>query len=226
MEILYKDEFFIAVHKPSGLFVHRSSFDPKADFIMRHVRDYVGNYIWPVHRLDRPTSGVVIFALSKEAAKLLGQKFSEKTIGKKYIAVVRGFTEDEGRIDYALKEEKTSPLKDAVTDYKRLGTVEFENPVGRYKTSRFSLVEVKPETGRFHQIRKHFAHIFHPVLNDSVHGDGKQNRFIREKFNINRLLLASTSLKFEHPFLEKPITIKAPVAFDMQQVIDKMFMAS
>ena len=166
-------------------------------------------------------SGVGI--TSKDAAKLLSEVFREKKIKKTYIAVVRGFTEDEDRIDYALQEDKTSPLKDAVTVYKRLQIVEFDNPVGRYKTSRFSLVEVVPETGRFHQIRKHLAHIFHPILNDSVHGDGKQNRFIREKFDINRLLLASTSLKFEHPFQKKIITIKAPVAFDMQQVIDKMF---
>ena len=190
---------------------------------MGYVRDVAGCYVWPVHRLDRPTSGVVIFALSKEAAGFLNQEFREKKIEKIYIAVVRGFTLEKGCVDYALREKKNAPLKDAVTRFKRLKTIELQCPAGRYQTARFSLVEVVPETGRFHQIRKHFAHIFHPILCDSIHGDGKQNMFIREKFNINRLLLAATSLSFIHPYQDKIITIKAPVAIEMQKLIDKMF---
>lgn len=223
LEILYRDDHYIAVNKPSGCFVHRSTYDPKADFILGHVRDLAGSYVWPVHRLDRPTSGVVVFALSKEAAGRLGTLFRDKKIEKKYMAVVRGYTEGSGCIDYAIRETAESALKDAVTRYQRLKTAEIQHPVGRYQTARFSLVEIIPETGRFHQIRKHFAHIYHPVLCDSVHGDGKQNRFISEKYRINRLLLAATSLSFNHPYYSEEITIKAPVAAEMQRLIDEMF---
>ncbi len=223
LDILYQDEHYIAVSKPSGSFVHRSVLEPKADFIMGYVRDIAGCYVWPVHRLDRPTSGVVVFALSKESAGLLNQEFREKKIEKKYIAVVRGYTVEKGCIEYSLREKKNSSLKNAVTRYQRLKTIELKFPAGRYQTARFSLIEAMPETGRFHQIRKHFAHIFHPILCDSVHGDGKQNRFIREKFHINRLLLAATSLSFIHPYHGEITTIKAPVAIEMQKLIDKMF---
>lgn len=223
IDILYQDEHFIAINKPSGLFVHKSEFDRRADYALKYVREIAGSHVWPVHRLDRPTSGVLVFALSKDANRLLSACFRDKHVEKKYVAVVRGYTEEKGDIDYPLRVDKGSPLKDAVTIYNRLKTAEIQHPVGRYNTARYSLVEIIPHTGRYHQIRKHFAHIFHPVAGDSVHGDGKHNSFIRDRFHVNRLLLAATELCFGHPFTEKQLSIKAPVEQNMQRVIDEMF---
>ncbi len=223
IEVLYRDNNYIAVNKPSGLFVHRSDMDPKAEFILGKVRALAGCRVWPVHRIDRPTSGVVVFALSKEATGLLSKEFRDKKVKKKYIAVVRGHVDEAGCIDYSLRKTRDSSLQNAVTEYKCLATCELKYPVGRYKTARFSLVDVRPLTGRYHQIRKHFAHIAHPVLCDTVHGDGKQNNFIRNRFGINRLLLAAVGIQFEDPYSKRCIDIVNPVAGDMKAVINKMF---
>ncbi len=223
IEILYRDNNYLAVNKPSGLFVHRSEMDPWAEFILGYVRDYAGCHVWPVHRLDRPTSGVVVFALSREAAGLLSREFRENKVGKKYLAVVRGYTDLAGVIDYPIRKTKESSLQSSVTRYTRLSTCELAYPVGRYDTARFSLVDVRPESGRYHQIRKHFAHIAHPVLCDTVHGDGRQNRFMRKRFDINRLLLAAVGIRFRNPFSDNYVDINAPVALDMETVINKMF---
>ena len=223
IDVLYRDDNYLAVNKPSGMFVHRSEMDPQAEFILGRVRDLAGCHVWPVHRLDRPTSGVVVFALSQEAAGLLSRQFREKEVEKKYLAVVRGYINEDGHIDYPLRKTNESPLQSAVTNYKCLATCELKYPVGRYDTARFSLVDVRPVSGRYHQIRKHFAHIAHPVLCDTVHGDGRQNRFLRSRFDINRLLLAAVGIRFKNPYTSEYINIDAPLALEMKTVINKMF---
>lgn len=223
IEILYQDDHYIAVDKPSGLFVHKSDFDRRADYVLRIVRDMAGCLVWPVHRLDRPTSGVLIFALSRDAASRLSDEFRSRRVAKEYLAVVRGYTDDAGVIDYPLKAESDDKPRDAVSRYQTILKTELPYPVGRYNTARYSLVKIFPETGRYHQIRKHFAHIFHPVIGDSVHGDGKHNRLIRETFGVGRLLLAATVLKFNHPYRGLPVLVEAPVESGMQSVIDAMF---
>lgn len=225
LEILYQDQHLVAINKPSGLLVHRSLIDTRETrFAIQLTRDQIGQRVYPVHRLDKPTSGVLLFALDSATARLLTAQFTARTIRKKYLAVVRGYAEDEGEINYALKEKHDAiadadadPDKDAqaaITHYQCLQRVELPHPVGRYQTARYSLIELKPLTGRRHQIRRHMKHIFHPIIGDTTHGDGKQNQFFRQHFATHRLLLHARSLELTHPHQQTPLAIYAPLPTD------------
>lgn len=220
--ILYQDEHLVVVNKPPGLLVHRSAVDRhEHENAMKIVRDQLGQWVYPFHRLDKSTSGVLVFALDKETAQRMTQSFTEKKVIKTYLAVVRGYTEEEERIDYPLKEQrdkttdqradKDKPAQEAVTEYRRLATVELLHPVGRYSTARYSLVQAAPLTGRNHQIRRHMKHIFHPVVNDTTYGDGKHNDFFRQHFNCCRLLLHAREIEFIHPCSGLKLHIQAPL---------------
>jgi len=231
LEIIYQDEYLVAVNKPAGLLVHRSMIDKyETRFALQMVRNQVGQHVYPVHRLDKPTSGVLLFALNPEIAKIMGEKFANRETSKSYMAVVRGYSETEGIIDYALKEEfdKKSDKKarqdkapqEAVTHYQRLATTELSIAVGRYETARYSLLRIQPETGRKHQIRRHFKHIFHPIVGDTTHGDGKHNQLFRHELDCHRLLLAATSLSFNHPVHGNKLMIQAGLDTSFSAIID------
>jgi tRNA pseudouridine65 synthase len=212
LTILYRDDDYIAVDKPAGLQVHRSWISEEREaFLLQRLRDQIGRRVYTIHRLDRPTSGVILFALSSEAARAMCGVFENREVEKGYLAIVRGYTDDEGRIDYPLQEEPHKPAQQAVTDYRTLARVELPIPVGRYNTARYSLVEVMPLTGRSRQIRKHFHHIFHPLIGDTSHGEGRHNRLFREHFQVERLLLHAHRLAFRHPLSGEAITIQAPL---------------
>lgn len=210
LEILFQDTRLIAINKPPGLLVHRSSVAADArEFALQLLRDQVNQQVYPVHRLDRKTSGVLLFALDKDTLRQVQRQFAERNqVEKIYLAIVRGFTEEDGIIDYPLKRED-GKLQEAVTTYKTLAQSELNIPFGKHATSRYSLVEITPETGRMHQIRKHFAHIFHPIIGDRPHGCNKQNRFFKEKWEMTEMLLHATSLSFIHPDTLHKITIRA-----------------
>jgi tRNA pseudouridine65 synthase len=218
LPILYRDQRYIAVHKPPGLLVHRTRISEDNHFLLQILRNQIGQWGYPVHRLDRPTSGALILGLDPEAARLLTQEFEKRRVDKRYLAVVRGYTEDSGIIDYPLREEKWKQPQEAVTKYHTLAQVELPIPVGRYQTARYSLLEIKPESGRMHQIRKHMKHIFHPIVGDTTHGDGKQNRLFRDWYGIQRLLLIATKLSFPHPFSTKETTIETEPEPDLMQL--------
>lgn len=233
LSIVYQDEHLVVINKPAGLLVHRSDVDRHAKSnAMEQLRDQLGQWVYPVHRLDKPTSGVLVFALNKETARLVGQTFLEQTVSKSYLALVRGFAPQEGRIDYALKNrfdkmtdrkaQKDKPAQPAVTDYQRLSTWELSHPVGRYSTARYSLLQVHPLTGRNRQIRRHLKHIFYPIVGDVAHGDGQHNTFFREHFNCHRLLLHAQSIQFAHPHTQAPLLIEAPLEESFQVVIDNL----
>lgn len=215
--ILYEDDSLVAIHKPAGLLVHRTYLSRKEKFFaMQLTRDKVGCHVFPVHRLDRPTSGVLLFAKNSEVANLLCQQFENHTIEKTYLALVRGNMHVCDRLDYPLKEEmdkiadkfaKEKPPQNAITYYEPLLNAEIPFSSGRYPTSRFSLVKLQPLTGRKHQLRRHLAHLRHPIIGDTTHGDGKQNRFFREHFKCNRLWLIAKKLCFIHPISLQSITI-------------------
>ena len=234
LEILYQDDVLVAINKPSGLLVHRSMIDRhETEFAIQQTRDQIGQYVFPVHRLDKPTSGVLLFALGRDTARQVTQQFVDKKIQKSYRAIVRGYTEEEGRIDYALKEQldkmtdskakQDKEAQEAVTNYTREATVELPFAVGRYATARYSLLKLIPETGRKHQIRRHMKHIFHPVVGDTSHGDGKHNSLFREQFDCHRLLLHADKLALKHPISGNDIVIKAPFPNDFQIIIDSFF---
>ncbi len=219
IEILFEDDDLVAIHKPAGLLVHRSYLARRERFFaMQLTRDKVGCHVFPVHRLDRPTSGVLLFAKSSEMANILCEQFAAKTVDKHYLAIVRGNMHEADTLDYALKVElddlgdkdvdPDKAAQDAVTSYEPLLNTEIPYPSGRYATSRYALVKLTPHTGRKHQLRRHMAHLRHPIVGDTTHGDGKQNKFFREHFSINRLWLIAKHLSFDHPRTGERITIE------------------
>jgi len=222
LPLLHLDEHIAVVNKPAGLLVHRSAIDRhETEYAMKILRNQLGKWVYPVHRLDKATSGVLVFALDKESARNMMQIFTSGQVVKYYLAVVRGFTDDSGRIDHPLKERmdkmsdplanRDKPAQDAVTEYKRLATAELPHPVGRYPTARYSLIQAAPLTGRNHQIRRHMKHIFHPVTGDTTYGDGKQNDFFRTRFQCRRLLLHAREIEFPHPATGQQLRIQAPL---------------
>lgn len=220
LQVLYRDDHFIIVDKPSGLLVHRSEVDRhETRFALQMVRDQIGQRVYPAHRLDKPTSGVLLFALHAEAARKIMEQFQNNRIQKTYTAVVRGYSDEQGCIDHPLNEEpdkmtdrkarREKAAQAAVTHYRRLDRIELPFPVGRYTTTRYSLLAVTPHTGRKHQIRRHMKHIFHPIVGDTTHGDGRHNAFFRRQFNCHRLLLAATGLSLTHPYSGEQLSVTA-----------------
>lgn len=220
LEILYQDEWLVAVNKPSGWLVHRSWLDRhETVFVMQTVRDQIGQHVFTAHRLDKPTSGVLLMGLSSEVGRLLSLQFEQHQMQKTYHAVVRGWLESSGTLDYPLVEEldkiadrhatEARAAQPAVTDYQSLATVEMPVGIGRYPTSRYSLVEMAPKTGRKHQLRRHMSHLRHPIIGDSAHGDLRQNRGAAEHFGANRLMLHASSLALTHPVTGEPLLLRA-----------------
>jgi tRNA pseudouridine65 synthase len=230
--ILYEDEQLIAVAKPSGMFVHRSLADRSAtEFIVQNVRDQLGSFVYPVHRLDRPTSGVLLLAKDPEAAALYGSMFAERKIRKTYLALVRGHTEDSGTIDRPLVSDKgrgkpeTNPHsvpQEAETEYRTLERFEAPFASGQHPTSRCALVEAHPKTGRYHQIRRHMFGISHPIIGDAEHGDTKLNRQYQQHAGVTRLMLAAVRVEFIHPATKKSLTIECPLEDSFVVVVEQL----
>ena len=211
LEILFHDENLIAANKPNGLLVHRTSLATDAEeFALQILRNQICQQVFPCHRLDRKTSGVLIFALNPVSHAQIQKQFAENKVEKKYLAIVRGFTEKSGIINYPLKKEN-GILQDAITNFRTIDKSEIEIPFGKQATSRYSLVEITPKTGRMHQIRRHFAHILHPIIGDRPHGCNKQNKLFKEKWNMTTMLLHASEIRFSHPVLNQEILIKAPL---------------
>jgi tRNA pseudouridine65 synthase len=222
LEIIYQDEVIVIVNKPTGLLVHRSPIAADAsEFAIQVLRDQIGQKVFPVHRLDRKTSGLLVFALNEEVNKLMQMAFMNRAVEKKYLALVRGFIAEKGTIDYALTNE-SGKVQEAITHFQLLQQFEIEIPNGKFSTARYSLVEVNPETGRMHQIRKHFAHIFHPIIGDRPHGCNKQNKLFLEKWGMNSMLLHANELSFKHPISNQEMTFKAPLPADFNLTIERL----
>ncbi len=232
LEILYEDECLVAINKPTGLLVHKSMIDKhEIYFAMKMLRDQIGKWVYPIHRLDKPTSGVLLFALDSHTAKLMGEQFSSHTITKTYLAIGRGYVQSEGVIEHALLEklDKISDkdksidkeAKEATTAFRCLGQVEIDASVGRYDSVRYSLVELKPATGRKHQLRRHMKHINHHLLGDTKYGRGEHNKFVREKYNIHRLMLHALCLEIKHPYTEEKLVIEAPLDEVFKRILEE-----
>lgn len=220
LEIIYQDDYLVAVNKPAGMLVHRSWLDKhETQFVMQTLRDQIGQHVFPLHRLDRPTSGVLVFALSSDIAARVMPMFAQHEMEKTYHAIVRGWIEQGDILDYPLKVEldkiadkfstQEKEAQSAVTAYQPLANVEVPYSTGRFPTSRYCLVEMKPTTGRKHQLRRHMHHLSHPIIGDTTHGDGKHNRLFRDHYDCHRLLLHASELRFIHPITEKPLVLKA-----------------
>ncbi|MFT3758636.1 pseudouridine synthase [Thauera sp.] len=233
LDILYRDEWLVAIDKPSGLLVHRSPIAAHEErFAVQLLRDQLGQRVHPAHRLDRGTSGVLLFALDRDAAAALGKQFEAHAVDKRYVAIVRGHPPDEGLIDHPLvrrldpverrpghgagrrdglpEDEEADPdsaggpagsemALPSLTRFRRLATAELPHAVDRYPTSRYALLELSPETGRRHQLRRHLKHISHPIIGDATYGKGRHNRLFQTLFGSRRLLLACAGLGLRHP---------------------------
>ncbi|MFD1631560.1 pseudouridine synthase [Pseudopedobacter beijingensis] len=219
LDIVYKDEHIIAINKPHGLLVHQSPIARDAEeFALQILRDQIGQTVWPCHRLDRKTGGVLLFALDKESEIKLQTQFQENLIKKKYLAILRGHSPETMKIDYPLPKEN-GKLQEAVTFFKTLSHTEIDVPLGKHPTSRYSLVEAKPETGRMHQLRRHFAHILHPIIGDRPHGCNKQNKLFKEKWEMDTMMLHALSLEFNHPVTNSTIIVKAPIQDEFKRTL-------
>jgi tRNA pseudouridine65 synthase len=217
LPILYQDDAIVVVNKPSGLLVHRSPIDRhETRFAVQLLRDQLGRHVFPVHRLDKGTSGALAFALDKATATALADQFAGKQVRKTYVAVVRGWPQAAGVIDHPLDavQDAYAPTADSApkpcrTAYRTLATVELPVRVDRYPTSRYALVGLEPETGRRHQLRRHLAHVSHPIVGDSTYGKGRHNRLFAERYGVHRLLLACVGLEFTHPSTGATVRVHA-----------------
>lgn len=222
MEILFVDDDVVAVNKPAGMLVHRTKMaaDVKSGFALQEVRNQIEKKVFPVHRLDRPTSGVLLFALNPESAHLLMNQFDAKTIEKKYRCVVRGYTENSGIINEPLIKENGN-IQESQTDFKLIRHFELPIPNNRFNTTRYSMLEVEPKTGRMHQIRRHFAKKRHYLIGDTNYGNLKTNRAFQEYCEIEGLMLHAEQLAFTHPVTKETISVIAslPEKFQKLEVI-------
>ncbi len=232
LPILYRDAWLVAVHKPAGLLVHRSDLDRgERRFAVQILRDQLGCRVYPVHRLDRGTSGLLLFALDAGMARALHQQFEARGPDKTYLAVVRGHPPEAGEIDHPLRPDAderaflgaaASDARPARTRFVRLAETELPWHVDRYPTSRYALVQLMPETGRRHQLRRHMKHIAHPILGDATHGKGAHNRLFRDRLGSDRLLLAAVELAFDHPVSGQRLRLAAPLAREFAAVVEKL----
>ncbi len=227
LPILYLDDWLVVVDKPAGLLVHRSPVDARETrFAVQLLRDQLGRYVYPVHRLDKGTSGALAFALDPDTARSMSEAFAGATVEKTYLALVRGWPDSGGEIDHALRPVEDDvlpavgrPAQAAHTSYERLATCELPYRVDRYPTSRYALVRLQPRTGRRHQLRRHLAHLSHPIVGDSTYGKGAHNRLFERLYGVRRLMLACVTLELSHPVTRQPLRIDAPLAEDFASVL-------
>jgi tRNA pseudouridine65 synthase len=236
LTILFQDEYLVAIDKPAGLLVHPSRIArEQTRSAMMLLRDQLGRWVYPLHRLDRPTSGVMLFALSPEVARQMGEQFSAQRVQKRYLAVVRGYTDADGLIDHPLQEKldritdararSDKPPQPASSAYITLGQVELPWPSPPFASSRYSLLEARPLTGRKHQLRRHFKHISHPIIGDTSYGKSAHNRLFRDYLGSTRLLLAAVALSFEHPDSGDCCQLAAPLSGEFINVVNHLWPA-
>ena len=209
IEILWQDDHYAVINKPAGVIIHRSIFSSERDTLVSRLYSQFETPPLPVHRLDRPVSGVLAASFSSEAAAMLSESFREGKVDKVYLAIVRGYAPEEGRINIPLRNYETDEMKEALTEFRRLATAELPVPSKRFPTSRYSLVEVKLHTGRFHQIRRHLARLGYPIVGDTSHGDTFCNHHFTENFGVKGLLLHARRLEFVHPIKGEQLRVEA-----------------
>jgi tRNA pseudouridine65 synthase len=218
--ILADDEAMVVVNKPSGLLVHRTREADDDVALLQLARDATGGaHLFPVHRLDRGASGVLVLARTPESARLLHEQFEDGGALKTYWALVRGQPPDEGVIDHPIPRRQDGPRVPAVTGYRRLATVALDSPE---REGRYSLVEARPRSGRRHQVRRHLKHLGHPIIGDVDHGRSEHNRFCRASFGLARLALHARALTFDHPASGERVTFVAPLPEDLLRPLLRM----
>ena len=205
LPVLWRDEHLIAIYKPAAWLVHRTGLDAgETRFIVQTLRDQIGQHVYPLHRLDKGTCGVLLLALHSEAASKTRALFEAQHIGKRYLALVRGWAPDACEVDHALRPDDAppdAPAQPAQTRFARLASLEYPEAYDpRFAATRVSLVLAEPHTGRRHQIRRHLKHIAHPIIGDATHGKGPLNRWWAERLGLQRLWLHAWQMRLQHPY--------------------------
>ena len=215
--------------KPTELLVHRSSIDAgERRAMLQILRDQIGSHVHPVHRLDKATSGLVLFALDTAVARNLSEQFTSGSVKKVYRAIVRGHVVGDCVINHALRDEvdrrgqriKGGVAREAETDLEVLSHWTVPLPVDRYPEGRYSIVRLSPRTGRFRQLRRHMKHISHPIIGDVRYGKGTHNRFFSEQLGLNRLWLHAESLEFSHPNTGEPLRVDTGEVTDFERCLN------
>lgn len=231
LKIVHHDDVFVVIDKPAGLLVHRTALDSRAtEFAMQILRDQMQRLVYPVHRLDRATSGLLVFAFESEVARTLTEQFAERQVTKTYTAFVRGFCDDSGRFDMPLRDpynarndcKNQGTEREAATDFKTLTRYELPVPDRNHATSRYSLVELQPRTGRRHQIRRHLKHAAHPIIGDTTHGDHRRNKQFLQTYGLKRMLLAATQLAIRDPTTNEPLNLTTTVGDEFSAMLATM----
>ena len=218
--VLYQDEQIIVVNKPVNLPVHKNDFMPyDAPYLTKLIGDSTGKWIYNVHRLDSKTSGVIVLAFSSEAAHNLALQFERKEVQKTYFALVQGEPGEGTFSEKVLVKKKSKFKKPAVTHFKTLETISTKISYKEKENVVLSLVEIRPETGRWHQLRQHFAKNRFDILGDSHHGDFTLNKIITEKVGVKRLFLHAAKLKFSHPGTKTDMSFKAELPMEFNEVL-------
>jgi tRNA pseudouridine65 synthase len=215
VNVLYRDDDLLAVDKPAHLLVHRGwGRDPVV--LVDIVKEMLAqSKVYPLHRLDRQTSGVVLFARSRETASRFQRAFEHGAVLKSYWALVRGVPPPQGTIDHPIPRKAKGPRVAAVTSFRLIETLEIA-------PRHVSWIEVRPRTGRLHQVRRHLKHISHPVIGDANYGKGPINRALKEQFGLGRMALHAASLGFDHPTTGAPVVIRAALPEDLAAPLRRM----
>lgn len=223
VEIIFEDETILIVNKPNNVLIHKSYYarNIKDNTLLELLQQQTGFTLYPIHRLDRKTSGVLVLAKQKEQVVVFQELFNSNKIQKTYLGIVRGFVTAPSLINSPVKNPDTQVYKEAETHCKPLQSVQLNIPVHPYETSRYSLVELKPSTGRMHQLRIHMNKISHPIVGDYKYGDRFHNRMFENEFNCHNLFLHAVSLKFMHPITKEQLQIYADIPEDWAKVFGK-----
>jgi tRNA pseudouridine65 synthase len=221
IELVYQDADLVVAVKPAGLAVHRSRLVGREDdYLVDRLRRQLDGPVHLANRLDRATSGLVLVARSREVATALGEQLMARSVAKTYLAIVRGWPDEAGEIDYPLTVgSMTGERKPALTRWRRLGQVEVPIAIGRYPEQRYSLLQLTPETGRYRQLRRHLHHAHHPIIGDTTLGRGEHNRLFRQYFHSHRMLLHAWRLAIAHPVTGAPLALEAPLDATWQQLL-------
>lgn len=210
MRVLHDAGDWFALDKPSGLAVHRG-YTGERDTVVERLRRELGGVVHLGHRLDRGTSGVLLIARSAEVARQISESFAGHQVEKVYIALVRGVAPDDVRLDHPIPggPEKGAERVEARTRIRCLGTVRLDG--SPLREPRYSLVRADPETGRFHQVRRHLSHLSNPILGDSDLGRPDHNRLLRQRVGLGRLALHAAELRLPG----WPAPVRAPLPDDL-----------
>lgn len=223
IKIIYEDEYAIVVNKPNNFLIHQSHYarNIKETTLLEFLEQQLGYQVYPAHRLDRKTSGIILLLKDKKHVAQFQELFTANAIQKTYYSISRGFSNLFGIIDSPVKNDDTGVYKDALTHYETVHTIELDIPVHPYSSSRYSLIKLSPKTGRMHQLRKHLNKISHPIVGDYKYGDRFHNRMFETEFNCEHLFLHAYSLEFTHPITKQKLLLKACLPNDWVQMLEK-----